>query len=160
MPESIDENADHKNRNKLTKRWVESLPASASAGVWYDDKLAGFGVRVMPSGRRFYFVRYRNKHGRSRWFTIGEHGKVTADAARSMAQRILQTVAVDVAIPPANAKRSAPRRRSATCSIATSPNMSSRETVRIPAVLSKASSSATFGLRSATSRWRRSCLYS
>jgi hypothetical protein len=56
---------------------------------------AGFGVRVMPTGRRFYFIRYRNKHGRSRWFTIGEHGKVTAEAARTMAQRILQTVAVD-----------------------------------------------------------------
>jgi len=63
--------------------------------VRYDDKLAGFGVRVMSSGRRFYFVRYRNKYGRSRWFTIGEHGKVTADAARTKAQRILQTVAVD-----------------------------------------------------------------
>jgi integrase len=49
----------------------------------------------MPSGRRFYFARYRNKHGRSRWFTISEHGKVTAEAARKKAQRILQTVAVD-----------------------------------------------------------------
>jgi integrase len=99
MPKTIDESADHKNRIKLTKRWVESLPTSAGAGVWYDDRLAGFGVRVMPSGRRFYFVRYRNKHGRSRWFTIGEHGKVTADAARMMAQRILQTVAVDGSDP-------------------------------------------------------------
>src|ERR1700730_8187572 len=99
MPKSIDEIADHKSRIKLTKRSVESLPASAGASVWYDDKLAGFGVRVMPSGRRFYFVRYRNKHGRSRWFTIGEHGKVTADAARMMAQRILQTVAVDGSDP-------------------------------------------------------------
>jgi integrase len=99
MPKSIDETADRKSRIKLTKRSVESLPASARASVWYDDKLAGFGVRVMPSGRRFYFVRYRNKHGRSRWFTIGEHGKVTADAARMMAQRILQTVAVDGSDP-------------------------------------------------------------
>lgn len=99
MPKSVDENADHKNRIKLTKRSVESLPASASASVWYDGKLAGLGVRVMPSGRRFYFVRYRNKHGRSRWFTIGEHGEVTAEAARTMAQRILQTVAVDGSDP-------------------------------------------------------------
>jgi integrase len=88
--------ATAKTRIKITKRSVESIePAPAGALVRYDDKLAGFGVRVMSSGRRFYFVRYRNKYGRSRWFTIGEHGKVTADAARTKAQRILQTVAVD-----------------------------------------------------------------
>jgi integrase len=95
MPNSIEESANREKRIKLTKRAVESLKPEAAAVVRYDDKLAGFGVRVMPSGRRFYFARYRNKHGRSRWFTIGEHGKVTADAARTMAQRILQTVAVD-----------------------------------------------------------------
>jgi integrase len=84
------------SRIKISKRSVESLePAPVGAVVRYDDKLAGFGVRVLASGRRFYFVRYRNTHGRSRWFTIGEHGKVTADAARTKAQRILQTVAVD-----------------------------------------------------------------
>jgi len=99
MPKPINEAASRKNRIKLTKRSVESLPSAATSVVWYDDKLAGFGVRVMPSGRRFYFARYRNKHGRSRWFTIGEHGKVTADAARTMAQRIPQTVAVDGSDP-------------------------------------------------------------
>ena len=84
------------NRIRITKRSVEAIvPKSASAVRWNDDKLAGFGVRVMPSGRRFYFVRYRNKHGRSRWLTIGEHGKVTADLARATAQRALQEVAVE-----------------------------------------------------------------
>jgi integrase len=99
MPNSIDQREHPKNRIKLTKRSVESLPAAATAIIWYDDKLAGFGVRIMPTGRRFYFARYRNKHDRSRWFTIGEHGKVTAEAARTMAQRILQTVAVDGSDP-------------------------------------------------------------
>jgi hypothetical protein len=103
MPNSIEEIVNHERegtmdperRIRLTKRSVESLTPAAAPVVWYDDKLAGFGVRVMPSGRRSYFVQYRNKHHRSRWFTIGAHGKVTADAARTMAQRILQTVAVD-----------------------------------------------------------------
>ncbi len=99
MPKSINETPVRKNRVKLTKRTVESLPTASTSAVWYDDRLAGFGLRVMPSGRRFYFARYRNKHGRSRWFTIGEHGKVTAEAARTMAQRILQTVAVDASDP-------------------------------------------------------------
>ena len=96
MPNLIDENANGKKRIKVTKRSVESLePLETGALIRYDEKLAGFGVRVMPSRRRFYFVRYRNKHGRSRWFAIGEHGRVTADVARTKAQRILQTVAVD-----------------------------------------------------------------
>jgi integrase len=84
---------------KLTKRSVESFePGGRAAVVRYDDKLAGFGVRVMPSGRRYYFVRYRNKHGRSRWFTIGEHGKITVAAARTKAKQIFQAV-VDGADP-------------------------------------------------------------
>ena len=100
MLNPIDEKPRGKNRIKITKRSVESIePAAVGALVRYDDKLAGFGVRVMASSRRFYFVRYRNKHGRSRWFSIGEHGKVTADTARTKAQRILQAVAVDGSDP-------------------------------------------------------------
>jgi len=99
MTESINEGRARSNRIKVTKRSVESLPTRDRTTVWYDDKLAGFGVRVMPSGRQFYFARYRNKYGRSRWFTIGEHGEVTAEAARAMAQRVLQTVAVDGSDP-------------------------------------------------------------
>jgi hypothetical protein len=99
MPKGINEGPSRASRIKVTKRSVGSLPTPDRPAVWYDDKLAGFGVRVMPSGRRFYFARYRNKHGRSRWFTIGEHGKVTAEAARAKAQRVLQTVAVDGSDP-------------------------------------------------------------
>jgi hypothetical protein len=99
MPRPINEIPACSNRIKVTKRSVESLPTGARAAIWYDDKLAGFGVRVMSTGRRFYFARYRNQYGRSRWFTIGEHGKVTADAARAKAQRVLQTVAVDGSDP-------------------------------------------------------------
>jgi integrase len=78
---------------KLTKRSVESFAPASSRVVQYDDNLAGFGVRVMPSGRRYYFVRYRNKHGRARWFTIGEHGKITVEIARAKARQIFQAVA-------------------------------------------------------------------
>lgn len=61
--------------------------------VAFDANLAGFGVRVMPSGHRSYFVQYRNNGGRSRWFTIGAHGPMTVDAARTMAKRVLHSVA-------------------------------------------------------------------
>lgn len=110
MPKAINETSAPKNLIKVTKRTVESLRKGETPAVWYDGRLAGFGVRVMPSGRRFYFARYRNKHGRSRWFTIGEHGEVTAEAARTMAKRILQAVAIDGGDPSAEreAFRAAP----------------------------------------------------
>jgi hypothetical protein len=93
MPNSIDQGPTCENRIKLTKRSVESLAPASAPTLWRDAELAGFGVRVMPSGRRYYFARYRNKHGRSRWFTIGEHGKVTLDTARAKARQIFQAVA-------------------------------------------------------------------
>jgi Arm domain-containing DNA-binding protein/integrase-like protein len=99
MPNPADEISRGANRVKITKRTVVSLAPRVTTAIWYDQQLKGFGVRVMPSGRRVYFVRYRNKHGRSRWFTIGEHGRVTADAARVKAQQILQAVAVDGSDP-------------------------------------------------------------
>ena len=77
---------------KLTKRFVESRKPTGKRLVVFDDKLSGFGLRVMPSGKRFYFVQYRNKHGRSRWFTIDMHGKVTADGARKTARKVLHAV--------------------------------------------------------------------
>jgi hypothetical protein len=86
----ISRKVERESRARLTKRYVESLkPLAAKNLLRFDDRLPGFGIRVMVSGRRFYFVRYRNKHGRSRWFTLGEHGKLTADEARIKAQRVL-----------------------------------------------------------------------
>ncbi|WP_375764037.1 Arm DNA-binding domain-containing protein [Bradyrhizobium sp. Pha-3] len=81
------------NDRALTKRYVESLKPGARPVVVFDAGLAGFGVRVMPSGHRSYFVQYRNKEGRSRWYTIGAHGKVTVDQARTIAKRVLHSAA-------------------------------------------------------------------
>jgi len=53
----------------------------------------GFGVRVMPSGARTYQVQYR-KGGRTRRSSIGRHGVVTADQARSRARELLGLVAM------------------------------------------------------------------
>ncbi len=80
---------------KLNKRFVESRPKGEKAAVFFDEKLSGFGLRVMPSGKRFYFVQYRTapkRGGRSRWFTIGQHGTVTAAGARKAAHKILDKV--------------------------------------------------------------------
>jgi hypothetical protein len=141
---------------KLTKRAVESLKPGPAPVVRYDDRLSGLGMRVMPSGRRFYFVRYRNKYNRSRWFSIGEHGKITADIARSTAQRILQAVIVNESDPSGERE-----------SFRAAPTVSNlfdryiaehveRKTARSPAKSSSASSSATSGRNSASIRSRLS----
>ncbi len=61
--------------------------------VW-DTELAGFGMRVQPTGRYFWFVRlrHRNKHRR---VSLGRTDDVDAELARSQARRLLAEVALD-----------------------------------------------------------------
>ncbi|MGB8901352.1 MAG: integrase arm-type DNA-binding domain-containing protein [Methylocella sp.] len=59
-----------------------------------DAKLGGFGVRRQKGQAATYFVIYRTKEGRQRWYTIGRHGSPwTPDLARKEARRILAEVA-------------------------------------------------------------------
>jgi integrase len=75
---------------KLTKRFVEALePATDGDVVAWDSELPGFGVRVWPSGKRTYILKYRTREGRQRKVTIGQHGLITAEQARVEALRQL-----------------------------------------------------------------------
>ncbi len=77
---------------KLSKRVVEAAePQSRDYFLWCDE-LPGFGVRIFASGRRSYLVQYR-AGGRSRRFTIGLHGALTAEEARREAKGLLGQVA-------------------------------------------------------------------
>ncbi|PKP66472.1 MAG: integrase [Alphaproteobacteria bacterium HGW-Alphaproteobacteria-7] len=77
---------------KLTKRTVEATVPKSKDYVLWDDELPGFGLRVLPSGRRSYVVQYRHA-GRSRRYSIGPHGVWTAEAARREAKSQLGRVA-------------------------------------------------------------------
>jgi hypothetical protein len=54
---------------KLTPASVRmvALPAGVSEKTWFDDSLAGFGVRVRGSGHRSFVVQYKigQKHRRA-----------------------------------------------------------------------------------------------
>lgn len=80
---------------KLTKRFVESItPHEKDELLLWDSEIKGFGVRVFPTGRRTYFVQYRNQFGSTRRKKIGVHGSpTTADQAREEAKKILGDVA-------------------------------------------------------------------
>ena len=82
--------------DKLTKRTVDAAkPGERDSYVW-DDELSGFGLKVTPAGRKVYLVQYRlgGRKGRTRRVTIGVHGTLTPDEARSQAKRLLGVVAL------------------------------------------------------------------
>lgn len=77
---------------RLTKTVVDqAFPRTAGAYYVWDDKIAGFGVRIFPSGAKRYVFKYRSHGGgRSapqRWLAVGTHGAITAEQARTLAQQ-------------------------------------------------------------------------
>lgn len=77
---------------KLTKRTVDALTSDAKDYFVWDTLIAGFGVRVMPSGAKTYQAQYR-KGGRTRRIALGRHGNVTVEEARLLAKEVLGDVA-------------------------------------------------------------------
>jgi integrase len=75
----------------ITKRVVEALRPQARDYFVWDDDLAGFGVRVLPSGRKAYVVQYR-AGGRTRRNAFSHVGKMTPDEARKHARELLVEV--------------------------------------------------------------------
>lgn len=76
---------------KLTKRVAEGAAATGAEYTIWDDEIPGFGLRVLPSGRRNYLVQYR-VGTRTRRMTLGPHGVLTAEQARTMAMAALSAV--------------------------------------------------------------------
>src|ERR1700731_5117936 len=78
---------------RITKRSVDALacPPGKDREFLWDDVRSGFGVAAFPSGKKVYVAQYRHS-GRSRRATIGEHGRLTPDEARSEAKQLLGIV--------------------------------------------------------------------
>src|ERR1700722_5887716 len=80
-------------KGRISKRSVDALscpPGSDRKFLW-DDALAGFGVAAFPTGKKSYVAQFR-KDGRSRRVSIGDHGRLTPEEARSQAKTILGQV--------------------------------------------------------------------
>ena len=69
---------------KLTKRSVEALTPREIDYIAWDNDIPGFGVRVMPSGRKSFVLQYRAGR-RSRRMALGYVNVVTPEQARAMA---------------------------------------------------------------------------
>ena len=73
---------------RITKKTVDALTAREREYMLWDCDVRGFGVRVHPSGRKVYLVKYRH-HGRVIKKTIGPHGTIPPVAARARAAEII-----------------------------------------------------------------------
>lgn len=76
---------------KLTKAAIDRMVYERSgnaADLRWDDELPGFAVRVFPSGRRSFVVKYRTENGTARLQSIGGYGELTLLQARDMARNI------------------------------------------------------------------------
>ena len=73
---------------RITKRAVDALTAREREYMLWDRDIKGFGVRVHPSGRKVYLVKYRHR-GRVVKKTIGPHGAIFPAAARACAAEII-----------------------------------------------------------------------
>ncbi len=91
---------------KLTKRAVEAIKPNGADTLYWDGELTGFGLRVRKSGRKNYVLQTRVR-GKLRWFTLGQHGRITADEARAAALEILAQAKKGIDPRDADAKRDA-----------------------------------------------------
>ena len=73
---------------RLTQRRVHALRPSRKVRDVRDAALKGYGVRVMPSGARRYFIHAQHR-GRRVWKIVGDAETVTEAEARSRARSML-----------------------------------------------------------------------
>jgi integrase len=92
--------------SKLTKRGVDAAEIREREYFIWDEDLPGFGLRILPSGRKRYIIQYRAGR-RSRRISLGPSTVLTCEQARSRAITII--AATKNGDDPA-AKRDADRR--------------------------------------------------
>ncbi len=73
---------------RLTQRRVDALAPDSKTRDVRDSNIRGFGVRVLPSGRKRYFL-HSQIDGERVWHTIGDAATMTLECARERAASLL-----------------------------------------------------------------------
>ncbi len=73
---------------RITKRLVDAAEARSAEYFVWDSEIPGFGLRVLPSGRKGYVVQYRAGR-RSRRISLGPSTVLTCEQARNRAISIV-----------------------------------------------------------------------
>jgi len=89
---------------KISKRLVDATDPDPSRRffVW-DVQIKGFGLLVLPTGVKSYVFQYRTNDGIERRATLGKHGALTAEEARTKADKMRH--AVQLGADPLGEKR-------------------------------------------------------
>src|SRR3954454_767166 len=64
-------------------------PAGKSYGLFWDEAVKGFGVRVSSGGSRQWVAQYRKPDGRTARITLGRVDTISLDNARKAAREVL-----------------------------------------------------------------------
>src|SRR5262245_14038053 len=100
MPSSIHASIQESRRRdphmktRITKRVGDATSATNRLAFVFDTDLAGFVLKVLPSGRKVYQLRYRmgGRQAPLRTYTIGPHGPLAPEQARRQAQVLVGDV--------------------------------------------------------------------
>jgi hypothetical protein len=76
---------------KLTKRIIDAVEPQATEFFLWDEGIPGFGLRVMPSGRKSFVVQFCAGR-RARRMSLGPSTVLTCDQARTRAITIIAAV--------------------------------------------------------------------
>ncbi len=79
------------NSRTISRRTVDALPVGDRETIFWDRDMAGFGVRVYPSGAKVYLVQVR-VGGKTRRVTIGRHSLISAEDARLKAAELISSI--------------------------------------------------------------------
>lgn len=77
-----------RSRERLNNRTAEAL----ASGFAWDVEIPGFFLRVLPSGRKAWGLKYWSRDQRQGWLTIGTFPALSADEARRLARQARATV--------------------------------------------------------------------
>ena len=77
---------------KITKRAVDALTAGDKDTYLWDSAIKGFALKVTPRGTKTYLYEYKDDLRKTRRVTIGHHGVITAEQARTKAGKIAADV--------------------------------------------------------------------
>ena len=77
---------------RISKRIVDAARADAKSKFIWDSTLPGFGLLVLPSGKKSFVFQYRTAEGRTRRATVAKVGSVTPEQARALADGMSRLV--------------------------------------------------------------------
>lgn len=81
---------DKREAGLTMKRIRAAKPEAGERLVLWDDDVRGLGLRVYPTGRKSFVLKYRDGTGAQRLATLGDFGPYTLDQARDRARVMIR----------------------------------------------------------------------